>query len=270
MATVVAYIRAHSGRLVDDTAVETHLFSTLELDSLDVMMLAEELSTRFEVEMELTALIDYPDIEALTQHVHELVAGDAAESALAVTTKTSNDTRHAVGIVGANHQIPRGPTASIEMVTLADDAVTSVPIDRWDVDDKVGVRFGAFLDSVDKFDPIPFGLQTVTCELMDPQQRLVLTSVAELTFDRTYVSQRACSIAQSPSSRARALGRLDPHSLTHPPSRTFVLDCSPGTTLIMREFLWAHRQASIRALSPSTLQPNSGCLPTPSLPEESA
>lgn len=58
------------------------------------------------------------------------------------------------------------------------DAISAVPLDRWDVEAQaVGAlpaRFGAFLSSVDLFDVALFGLSSGEAELMDAQQRLLL------------------------------------------------------------------------------------------------
>jgi acyl carrier protein len=48
-------------------------FSSTGMDSLDLMMLAERISSVLGIEMELTALIDYPNIDALSGHIQSLI-----------------------------------------------------------------------------------------------------------------------------------------------------------------------------------------------------
>lgn len=90
VATTIAYIRAHTGAVVEPAVFDDLdlLFSSLDLDSLDVMMLAEELSEKLEVEMELTALIDYPTVGQLTRHIHGLLGGAGVDGAGGGTTET--------------------------------------------------------------------------------------------------------------------------------------------------------------------------------------
>ncbi|MBQ1098887.1 SDR family NAD(P)-dependent oxidoreductase [Streptomyces sp. b94] len=58
------------------------------------------------------------------------------------------------------------------------DCVTEVPADRWKTDG--GARYGAFLDGVDRFDPLHFGISPREAAAMDPQQRLFLETVWHL------------------------------------------------------------------------------------------
>jgi len=211
VATMIAYIRAHTGAIVEPAVFDDLdlLFSSLDLDSLDVMMLAEELSEKLEIEMELTALIDYPTVGQLTRHIHGLLGGAGGDGAggggdgnardvrdgASIDSARYSDERPTVSIVCAKHRLPRGASAaaaasaSAAVGSFADDTVVTIPLERWDVEDEIygvhGVRFGAFLESIEAFDPTPWGLSAGECELMDPQQRLVLESVAELVLDAT-------------------------------------------------------------------------------------
>ena len=196
VATTMAYISARGTQVGPSQIDDRVLFSSLDLDSLDVMMLAEEISAGLELDLDLTALIDYPTVGQLVQYVRRLalgtdnataVTGPRSEAATqAITTNipsiistgdAQGGRRPSVSIVSANHMFPRHGSS------FQHDCVRIIPRRRWDVDVVHGVRFGAFLDSIEEFDPSPWSLSTGECELMDPQQRLLLELVAELALD---------------------------------------------------------------------------------------
>jgi acyl transferase domain-containing protein len=76
-----------------------------------------------------------------------------------------------IAIVGLSCRLPGAadPAAFWRMLRDGRDAVAECT--RWDVD---GVRWGAFLDDVDRFDPAFFGIAPRAAAAMDPQQRLAL------------------------------------------------------------------------------------------------
>ncbi|GGP81511.1 hypothetical protein GCM10010185_64360 [Saccharothrix coeruleofusca] len=76
------------------------------------------------------------------------------------------------------------------------DCVTEVPADRWDHDryydprrgvpGKTYAKWGGFLDGVDEFDPLFFGISPAAAATMDPQERLFLQSAYEALQDAGY------------------------------------------------------------------------------------
>ena len=77
-----------------------------------------------------------------------------------------------------------------------DDLVTEIPADRWDwkavwgdprnEQGKTNIKWGAFIDDVDKFDAFFFNISAREAELMDPQQRLFLHTVWHVIEDAGY------------------------------------------------------------------------------------
>ncbi len=96
------------------------------------------------------------------------------------------ETTHAVAIVGLACRFPGAPDAAGFWRNLSDGvcSIVEIPPDRWPVglhdgvltDDRqrAAVRWGGFIDGVDRFDPLFFGISPKEAEVMDPQQRLFL------------------------------------------------------------------------------------------------
>ncbi|MHA7630687.1 type I polyketide synthase [Corallococcus sp. M7] len=95
--------------------------------------------------------------------------------------------REPIAIIGLGCRIPGGgetPETLWKMLCGKVDAVSEVPADRWDLSryydadvatpGRMHMRYGAFLDAPDRFDPYFFGISPREAEQMDPQQRLFL------------------------------------------------------------------------------------------------
>lgn len=74
-----------------------------------------------------------------------------------------------------------------------DDLISVIPRDRWDWEDYFGDPFkeanrsnskwGGFMNEVDKFDPLFFGISRREAQMMDPQQRIFLETVWKAVED---------------------------------------------------------------------------------------
>ena len=96
------------------------------------------------------------------------------------------DAARAVAIVGIAARYPGAPdkAAFWRLLDEGRSAVGPVPAERWSVDEnlaglddprqRAAVRWGGFVDGVDRFDPLFFGLSPKEAEVMDPQQRIFL------------------------------------------------------------------------------------------------
>ena len=113
-----------------------------------------------------------------------LAAIDELETKLATTQRQQHE---AIAIVGMACRFPGDastPQAFWSLLRDGVDAVTEVPLERWDVSsyfdpnpDAVGKtysRWGAFVDNVDRFDAAFFGISPREAISLDPQQRLLL------------------------------------------------------------------------------------------------
>ncbi len=97
-----------------------------------------------------------------------------------------------VAVIGMACRFPGGadtPERFWQMLCEGVNAICEVPNDRWDIDacydpdmeaaGKIYTRSGGFIDHVDQFDPLFFGITPREAIMMDPQQRLVLETAWE-------------------------------------------------------------------------------------------
>ncbi|MEX3605205.1 MAG: SDR family NAD(P)-dependent oxidoreductase [Burkholderia sp.] len=109
--------------------------------------------------------------------------------------------RRGVAVIGVSGSFPGadGVDALWQLLERGGDAIGEVPASRWDwrcclpPDEseavRARVRWGGFIDGVDRFDPLFFGISPREAELMDPQQRLLLTYTWLAVEDAGYAPQ---------------------------------------------------------------------------------
>ena len=100
-----------------------------------------------------------------------------------------------IAICGVGCRFPGAPSPDTywQLLMGKEDAIQEVPASRWDIDEfydptgqlpgKISTRWGGFLDDVDQFDPLFFGLSPREAEKIDPQQRLLLEVAWEALED---------------------------------------------------------------------------------------
>ncbi|MGH9133592.1 MAG: beta-ketoacyl synthase N-terminal-like domain-containing protein, partial [Ilumatobacteraceae bacterium] len=91
-----------------------------------------------------------------------------------------------IAIVGMSCRFPGAdsPEAYWELLRDGVDAITEIPLSRWDVDayydpdpdtpGKIATRWGGFVNDIDRFEPQLFGISPREALSLDPQQRLLL------------------------------------------------------------------------------------------------
>ena len=102
-----------------------------------------------------------------------------------------------IAIVGMSGRFPMARDLQEFWENLRDgrDCISEIPRDRWDwrqtqggssADEESVVRWGGFIDDIDKFDPQFFGISAREAEVMDPQQRLFLQCAWQAIEDAGY------------------------------------------------------------------------------------
>ena len=134
-----------------------------------------------------------PSNEKLSAVKQAFLALDAAESELAALKRERSEP---IAVVGIGCRLPGKiltPRDFWKSLREGRNAVVEIPKDRWDIADyfdpdpeargKMSTRWGAFIDSVDRFDADFFGITPREARSMDPQQRILMEVVWEALED---------------------------------------------------------------------------------------
>ncbi|MFE3878309.1 acyltransferase domain-containing protein [Kitasatospora sp. NPDC059146] len=141
------------------------------LDSARSVALAAELSAFLGRAVPATWLWQYPTVGELAR---ALVEGPR-EAQPARGAERGARPHEPVAVVGIGCRFPGGPDPSAfwRLLVEGGDAVGPVPAARRALMNDA-VRWGGFVDGIDRFDPLFFGISPREAVQMDPQQRLVL------------------------------------------------------------------------------------------------
>ncbi|MBL9006659.1 MAG: SDR family NAD(P)-dependent oxidoreductase [Myxococcales bacterium] len=197
LADVLARVLRTSGSRIDRQLP----FSAMGVDSLMSLEFRNRLEAGLGERLSATLLFTYPNLSELAAHLLETLslpspglAAHAVELALPPSASAGTSQPHdaapsdeAIAIVGIGCRFPGGedgPDAFFDALLSGVDAVGHAPHQRWDGFVQAGLdenspagraaRFGAFLSSIDGFDPLFFGISPREAERLDPQQRLLL------------------------------------------------------------------------------------------------
>lgn len=163
-------------------------FFELGLHSMQLLALQERLEKRFGIALSSTAAMDYPTIRAFADKLQELACEKTYASCepVRVTTARQGGESGPIAVVGMACRFPGKANTPYEFWSVLNegmDPVREVPPERWKGDAlaqaSLSTRMGGFLDNIDQFDPLFFGISSKEAESMDPQHRLLL----ELTWE---------------------------------------------------------------------------------------
>ncbi|WP_224273629.1 type I polyketide synthase [Streptomyces sp. LS1784] len=174
ISAVTDFLLSRFAELMDLSANSVDRWAPMHrygLDSLKSVNLAASLSEFLGWQVPATWMWQYPTVDGLAR---ALVDGPrAAEPAPGAERRKPS--HEPVAIVGIGCRFPGGPDPSSfwRLLVEGGDAVGPVPAARRDLlNDRV--RWGGFIDGIDRFDPLFFGISPREAVQMDPQQRLIL------------------------------------------------------------------------------------------------
>ncbi|WLQ34499.1 acyltransferase domain-containing protein [Streptomyces castrisilvae] len=151
------------------------------LDSLKLSTISASLSEFLGRKVPLTWMWQYPTVDALAR---ALVDGPRAADPAPGSGERRVAAHEPIAIVGIGCRFPGGPdpTSFWQLLSEGRDAVGPVPAARRELLGDA-VRWGGFIDDIDRFDPLFFGISPREAVQMDPQQRLVLELAWEALED---------------------------------------------------------------------------------------
>jgi acyl carrier protein len=161
-------------------------FHRLGLDSSRVAVLCTALAKWLERPLSPMLFWKYQNLDTLSSYLAGDNTVEEAGPELSVAAR-SGTFEAPIAIVGIGCRFPGGadsPKQFWDLLSNGVDAVREIPSDRWDQEQyfdedytqpgKMNTRRGGFLDRVDTFDPLFFGITPREAVQMDPQQRLML------------------------------------------------------------------------------------------------
>ena len=181
----------------------------LGLDSLMAVEFATELQMLLGDDFMIapTMLFDHPTVDAISDHVLELVGESKSESADAAANTSTTEppakmtARDDVAIIGMSCRFPGAENVEQFWQNLLDgvDSVREIPDGRWDVDQyysadrepgKMYTREGGFLENIGDFDAQFFNIDAQEACWIDPQHRMLL--------ENSYTALENAGVATAP------------------------------------------------------------------------
>ncbi|MFT4924855.1 MAG: acyl transferase domain-containing protein, partial [Phenylobacterium sp.] len=166
-------------------------FIEMGLDSLDLSMLAEKISSEYDFSTDALFFLRHTTPHKVINFM--LQPTDAAQEASSAapvasdrqTKQSRGDSKRIdIAIIGQSCRLPTNindPQSFWALLQAGESAVTSLPNDRWQWPNEIdvttahkGIEQGAFFDSVKYFDAEFFRISTPEAQSMDPQQRILM------------------------------------------------------------------------------------------------
>ena len=170
------------------------------MDSTMAIELVRLLSHDVGIDLKSTIAFDYPNIEALSDHLLLQVVNfkkvdtpsppprvETREREITTRLPATGVDREQIAVIGMSCRFPGendSPESLWQFLLNAQDGIGKIPADRWDnesyynpdpnVIGTINTRYGGFLNQISLFDADFFNVSPREAVSMDPQQRIVL------------------------------------------------------------------------------------------------
>ncbi|MDV3347374.1 SDR family NAD(P)-dependent oxidoreductase [Leptothoe sp. LEGE 181152] len=187
--------------ITDSTTLDSHtgLFD-MGIDSLMILELNNRLQACLGCQLSATDLFDYNTLDDLVNYLVQDVlqwsednlenqrqtSAETSRRDVAASDGAAHYSTEPIAIIGLGCRFPQStnPADFWQLLEQGIDAVTEVPVDRWDIEQyydpdpdvpgKMYTRYGSFLSDVDQFDATFFKISPREARSLDPQHRLLL------------------------------------------------------------------------------------------------
>jgi acyl carrier protein len=176
------------------------------LDSLGAVELKNSLQGQLGLELPSTLVFDYPTVDSMAHYIASKLQPAVIQTSMTMANSVaalpamSRGGAETAGLVVCSIA-SRSPKEVLRKDVSAVDAVSVVPLQRWDLNEQevalgtAPIRFAMFLDNVSHFDSTAFSLSENEAALMDPQQRLLLECAGEVIMQNRNVSSATLTAA---------------------------------------------------------------------------
>ena len=194
---------------------ETHLTSfnvttplmELGLTSINLVALSVRLSDAFQEHLDPMFFFQYGTPKAITDYFNTHLPKKKLAQMMDDTeekkskSEQGDESKDAIAVIGMACRFPGANDYHAFWNNLVNqvNSVKEIPIDRWDwkefygdpktEPDKTNVKWGGFIDDIDKFDSLFFNISPKEASYIDPQHRLFLQTAWHAMEDAGYSSQ---------------------------------------------------------------------------------
>lgn len=175
--------------LVDDIDIQFHDYGIV---SVEIPRVVKEINERFETNIEVSVIFNYPNIRKLADFVYENMNNKKVEKTVSVKVDNS-DKSNKLAIVGMSCRYPGGANSIDEFWKVLEegiDGIVDIPEDRWELEryydsdktvpGKMYCRKGGFLHTdIYSFDTKLFNMSPKESLAVAPEQKMLL----ELTLE---------------------------------------------------------------------------------------
>jgi acyl transferase domain-containing protein/dTDP-4-dehydrorhamnose reductase len=209
----VEILKMPAGELDVDSELQEYGF-----DSITLTEFANKINENLGLEITPAVFfeLEHSTISVLAHHLWEKYPGlsaaeDVEEEAKPATTRQEQEwgSRFESGTMVETVPVSEAPAPEVAIVGMdavfpkskdidsfwlhlekGEDLISEVPAGRWDwralFGQQSGARWGGFMEDIDMFDPLFFGISQREAKLMDPQQRIILQIVWRAVEDAGY------------------------------------------------------------------------------------
>lgn len=176
------------------------VLSDLGVDSITAVNLINKLNEKFNLDLSVTILYDNFCIKDLSKYIFNKINNKSDEKQNNINFEGKEDITNSskIAIIGISGMASgcKNLTEFWHNIKNGNSMIKEVPKFRWDIDryydsdsSKLGKsisKWGGFIDNIDEFDPLFFGITPKEAEVMDPQQRVFIEECWKAIEDSGY------------------------------------------------------------------------------------